>query len=237
MEDKFESSFKKIFPPNNIFLKPNQFDAHYSEYFDFFKYFEKENKFEYYEDKCRETLLEDLCTQKSFVNYLTFLYGKSGMGKSITLIRAFKYNYDLNIYGVLYINCKYMFKTFRTDIKKVKIILIDEIPYLFSNEYCVYEECKNQINNYYKSDLSTFWDLIKIIINYCVNENKYYFFIFDQYKEKLDVHENLFLINNYLKDKNKFALIACCTMNNKDVCAIKIDNIFGSESLKKKQII
>ena len=42
-------------------------------------------------------------------------YGQAGIGKSITLINAFKYHYDHDFFGTLYINTKCMYKYFHEE--------------------------------------------------------------------------------------------------------------------------
>ena len=44
-----------------------------------------------------------------FLGYFRVYYGQEGIGKSITLIKTFKYNYDHDFFGTLYIHCKCLF--------------------------------------------------------------------------------------------------------------------------------
>ena len=234
-EEEFNTFFEKIFPTNGIFLKPNDFDIHFSDYFDYYKTFNNLEGFTFYdnEDEQRQNLVFDFCSKKEIIGNLCIFYGLPGMGKSTTIIKAFKYDYDHTKNGTLYINCKCINYNFVNNITVMKNIIIDEIPYLFQNEFDKYLKCRNEISNYCSKPYSTFWEVINIIENYCDNKSKNYFFIFDQYKHDIDLNEELFQFNLKVKNKKNFGLIACCSMNDKDVREYKLSNLFGEEIQKK----
>lgn len=236
-EEEFNTFFQKIFPTNGIFQKPNDFDIHFSDYFDYYKTFNNLKGFTFYdnEDEQRQNLVFDFCSQKSIIGKLCIFYGLPGMGKSTTIIKAFKYDYDHTKNGTLYINCKFIYYSFMNNLGVMKNVLIDEIPYLFQNEFDKYLKCRNEISNYCSKPYSTFWEVINIIENYCDNKSKNYFFIFDQYKHDIDLNEELFKFNLKVKNKKNFGLIACCSMNDKDVRDYKLSKLFGEEIQKKAE--
>ena len=236
-EKEFKAFFSKIFPSNGCFLNPNDFDKHFSDYFDYYKTFNNLKEFIFYdnEDEERQNLIFDFCSKKEFIGSLYIFYGLPGMGKSTTIIKAFKYDYDHTQNGTLYINCKCIYYNFMNNLAVMKNILIDEIPYLFQNEYNNYLKCRDEIWNYCRKPFSTFWEVINIIEKYCDNTSKNYFFIFDQYKHDIDLNQELFKFNLKVKNKKNFGLIACCSMNDKDVRNYKLSTLFGEEIQKKTE--
>ena len=50
-KEEFNTFFQRIFPTNGVFLKPNDFDMHFSDYFDYYKNFNNINKFIFYDDE------------------------------------------------------------------------------------------------------------------------------------------------------------------------------------------
>ena len=58
--------------------------------------------------------------------------------------------------------------------------------------------------------------------------------MFDQYKNKIDENAELFKLNDKLKKINKFCIIACCTLNDKDIRYYKLKNLFGNIQLKNQ---
>ena len=159
-------------------------------------------------------------------------YGLPGIGKSINLIKTFKYLYDHTEFGTLYINCKVMKNNFCNNFNKMKKILKDEIVYLFQNEYKQYKICLNWVDNL-NAENGDIWNIIKSLIKkFCINKYKKYIFIFDQYNYELDITKELYTLNEFLKNKNnQYGIIACCSMNNKSIRELKIQNLYGEEKL------
>jgi hypothetical protein len=119
------------------------------------------------------------------------------MGKYISIIKTFKYDYNHKTFGTLYIKCKSIYKNYINNFD-LNHILKDEIPFLFENEYQKYIDCIDKINNYEINKMKTFWDLISSIIELCNNKDKSYIFAFD-YKDEFDHKGQLFELNNKLK--------------------------------------
>ena len=224
-----EVEFKKLFkafPRNDKFKTPYEFEMHYSEYFEFDKYYETDTEFHYFNDERRKRKNFTDLLKSLYLNNIYIIFGKGGIGKSITIIKVFKYGYNHKKYGTLYINCKYIYKEFKNNIDLMKKILKDEIIYLFEDEYNSYIECVNMIEQYKPDKISTFWELIRKIIEFCKNKKKQYYIVFDQYKNKIDKDGELFKLNEELKTKNKFCLVACCSLNDKDIRYYKIKELF-----------
>ena len=224
-----EVEFKKLFkafPRNDKFKTPYDFEMHYSEYFEFDKYYETDTEFHYFNDERRKRKNFTDLLKSLYLNNIYIIFGKGGIGKSITIIKVFKYGYNHKKYGTLYINCKYIYKEFKNNIDLMKKILKDEIIYLFEDEYNSYIECVNMIEQYKPDKISTFWELIRKIIEFCKNKKKRYYIVFDQYKNKIDKDGELFKLNEELKTKNKFCLVACCSLNDKDIRYYKIKELF-----------
>ena len=237
-EKTFNSIFKKA-NTDNIFKNSTYFELNYSDYFNFDEVQNKDETFQFYDDSfnSRQLKIINLCSPEIIIGKMKIYYGQSGMGKSITLIMAFKYNYDHTKFGTLYINCKCIYNLYNNNFKKMKAILKDEIVYLFKNEYSKYRKCLDWIDNYNKEEGSCFWEIIKgIISKFCISEDKQYIFIFDQYKNKLDLNEDIYTINtNLKKNRDKSGIIVCCSMDNKSIRELKIKNFFGEDNSKIKE--
>ena len=155
------------------------------------------------------------------------------MGKSISILRIFKYMINHKIYGTLYINCKCLTRLLQeNEYDKFKKILIDEIPYLFFGDYYEdYFECLNIINKYeLKNGNNNLWILIQNIIEFIIGKKnlrkKRYIFIFDQYKDKNDKDHYLQVIcKNFLKNEYSIGIISLCSMNNSDIKEYKIQKM------------
>ena len=229
---EFKKNFK-LFPGDFKFESPYEFDKHYSDYFDFYKLYEVKSNFTYLLDNFNNRQIFATQLKSLSINNIYIFFGKGGIGKSITIIQVFKYDYDHTKNGTLYINCKSIYKNFKYNIKTMKKILQDEIIFLFKNEYDTYKKCAQMIENYKPDKSSSFWDIIRQIISFCNNKDKNYYLIFDQYKNKIDQNEELLKINEELKIKNKFCIISCCSLNDKDIRLYKIQKLFGSLNMKK----
>ena len=87
-EDEFKKLFK-TFPRTCKFKTPYEFDIHYSDYFEFYKYYELNREFYYFNDDLQKrNIFTDLLNSLSLNNIYIF-FGKGGIGKSITIIKVF----------------------------------------------------------------------------------------------------------------------------------------------------
>ena len=223
---KFYNVFESI-EDKNEFETPIDFDINYENYFDFYKYQIKDNKFEIFDDNnfSRYLSISNLCMSRKLLGSFRIYYGQEGMGKSITLIKTFKYNYNHDLFGTLYIHCKCLFNYYNRNLNKFKKILKDEIIYLFKNEYNKYKNCCNFIDESPKNN--NFFEIIINIINkFCNNESKEYIFIFDQYKAEYDLNKDLNKLNDkIIKNNKKYGIIACCSMDNESIRELKLKNL------------
>jgi len=240
-ERKFYNTLKwKKF--NDKFETPIFFDINYEHYFDFYKYQVNDQNFEILDDEnsSRELSIASLMCSNNFLGKFKIYYGQSGMGKSITLIIAFKYNYNHDYFGTLYIHCKCMHNYYFNNFQKMKKILKDEIIYLFKNEYNNYKKCLDYIDKIKNNQNQNFFDLVNnIITRFCNKDSKKYIFVFDQYKTEFDPNGALNKLNKTLiNNSKKYGLIACCSMDNKSVRELKIknlsNNLFREESLDEE---
>ena len=223
---KFFDLFNNINKNNKVFESPLDFEINYEDYFDYYNYQKLDKEFIYLDDNnsSRELSLDNLTCYNNFLGFFTIFFGQEGMGKSITLIKAFKYNYNHNEFGTLYIHCKCLKELYYEDYKKLKKILNDEIIYLFKNEYEKYKECSNFIDNFENKNNNFFDLIINIIFKFCTT--KKYLFIFDQYNTEFDKNGELKKLNKKLiRNSKKYGLIACCSMDNKSVRELKIKKL------------
>ena len=222
---KFFNLFNNINKNKNVFESPLDFEINYENYFEYYNYQKLDKEFIFLDDNnsSRELSIDNLTCYNNYLGSFTIYFGLEGIGKSITLIKAFKYNYNHNEFGILYIHCKCMKELYYEDYKKLKKILNDEIIYLFKNEYEKYKECSNFIDNFENKNNNFFDLIISIILNFCINKSKKYLFIFDQYNTEFDINEELKKLNKKLiRNSKKYGLIACCSMDNKSVRELKI---------------
>ena len=155
-------------------------------------------------------------------------FGVSGKGKSITLIGALKYLTSHDKIGTLYINCKTLKNLLdKQEYKLIKNILIDEILFLFYNNYNNYIECYKNIMKFNYDGCKNFWTIINIIIDECSKINKKFIIGFDQYSDKIDDKKYLNIFEDkYLNNNKKFKFIVISSMNETDVRKQKMDYLF-----------
>ena len=214
-----------------IFEKPEDFDKNY------YKYFPPKNEIEYnsfhiLETESRKKVAEDFLKFNNGV--ITKYFGQPSTGKSITLIGSLKYIAPHECIGTMYINCKTLDYLFRNDIIAAKQILVDEIFYLFVNEYKNYKLCSENIQKYQVGDKNnrneSFWNLIEIIISFLQNlKEKLYIISFDQYKEEIDPFNKLerFFNDIWAKNTINISLITLSSLNNKDIGEYKLNSLFS----------
>ena len=223
-----ENKKKNFF--NETFKTPEEFDKN------FYKYFPSKLKIQYnsfhiLETESRKEIANDFLILNSGV--ITKYFGQPSMGKSITLIGSLKYIAHHECFGTLYINCKALNYLFKNDIITAKQILIDEIFYLFVNEYQNYKLCSENIEKYQVSQNNvneSFWNLIEIIISFLINlENKLYIISFDQYKEEYDPHNKIegFFNDIWANNKTNISLITLSSLNNNDIGEYKLKSLFS----------
>ena len=220
-QESFSFFFKKYENFKQEYSLPNDFETNYNYYFSYYDYI-KNKFFKIYLNEYRSSLISDF--EDSKMGKLNIFYGSPGKGKSITLLLFLKYNLNLNDWGVLYINCKTLYNLYKAnDFYLFKKILFNELIFLFKNDLKHYNECIKSFNDV-KFENDTFWNIISNLIKYLKNIEKKYTIAFDQYKSRIDPKGDLIKIKNNIDEK--FRLIVCCSLNDKDIKKMKIKNLF-----------
>lgn len=159
--DDFIGKFRKIKFLGKKFKTPKEFEPNFEKYFSFGNQLMK-MPFIIYGD--REIFIDNILNSEIGKNKR--YYGLAGIGKSVSLIGAIKYNFDISNLK-LYINCKYMHKLSKnSEFLKIKQNLIDEIPFLFFEDYDNYFKAANEIKNYPIENemVENYWDLIEFLL-------------------------------------------------------------------------
>ena len=230
---------------NNFFKKENlnfesaiSFEPNFDEYFNRKNRINTNKDFIYYENiEGRKNLSKCLNLDSAIGNYQIF-YGEEGIGKSVTLIHTLKYQINHSNCKTLYLHCKYLtYLEKNCKYSKIRRILINEIPFLFYNNFAGYQDCLNIIKKFKFDSNNTIWDLIKIILKSLNFESKKCLIVFDQYSNKLDPKSKLENIVEELFSleygKKTFAIFSFMSMNNTDVKDIKILSLLKSDMQSK----
>ena len=163
--------------------------------------------------------------KKSEVGKKYRFFGHSGIVKSTGLICALKYDLKPNN-GSLYINLKAMRKLIEAkNFNKIKQIFIDEIVFLFHDDYNNYSIVSNAIKNF---EFSSVWQLIEFVLDKIKNMNsKRFIIVFDEYKKKND-QVNAFdeLCKKFLEGSKILSFVRVSPQNdNPDIRKDIIDTI------------
>ena len=155
------------------------------------------------------------------------------------MIHTLKYQINHSNCKTLYLHCKYLdFLEKEGKYSEIRRILIDEIPFLFYNNFPGYKYCLNIITKFNFDLNNTIWDLIKIILKSLLSfDSKKCLIVFDQYSNKFDpklklesIVEELFSLEH---GKKTFAIFSVMSMNNGDAKRIKISSILKSDMQSK----
>ena len=188
--DKFLEKYKaKIDIIGRIFRSGIEFDPNFQTYF--FKFDKMAfEPFKIFPDKIdeestqpkRALFMEQIKKSEPGKKYRIF--GHSGVGKSTGLICALKYDLKPNV-GSLYINLKSMRKLSEAkNFSKIKQIFIDEIVFLFHDNYDNYLTVANAIKDF---EFSSVWELIEFVLDKIKDiKVEKFIIVFDEYKKKND---------------------------------------------------
>lgn len=223
---------------NTIFESPRDFEKNFNYYFKLGDNTRELNGLFYIFDDKRKTRF---MLSYEFENYDNFgkklnYFGASGKGKSITLIGALKYAVRHKEIGTLYINCKAL-KTLLEDQNfiLVKKILLDEILFLFYDNYNIYKACFHLINSFNFLSAKSFWEIINSLLNECSKIDKKFIIGFDQYNDSIDPENYLNELEKvYLEKNTRFKFIVISSMNEKDIRKQKLNLLF--EKIKAKNV-
>lgn len=188
--DKFLAKYKaNIDIIGRIFRSGIEFDPNFQTYFFKFESMAFE-PFKVFPDKIyeqskepkRAMFMEQIKKSEPGKKYRIF--GHSGIGKSTGLICALKYDLKPNV-GSLYINLKSMRKLSEAkNFSKIKQIFIDEIVFLFHDNYDNYLTVANAIKDF---EFSSVWELIEFVLDKIKDMKvEKFIIVFDEYKKKND---------------------------------------------------
>ena len=235
LKESFDKFFKEGFDFIGKDIKPLEFEPNFKLYFKNSDLILAEGKLHIFEDKNQKRIkLVDQIDSINAAESLIHFFGQPGKGKTLTLIGILKYIIDHTNTGTFYINCKALSNLEKpTEIKQV---IIDEIPFLFYQNYNDYSSCVKSIINYDYRKNSSFFELIDLVmvqITNSLNKKNEYIILLDQYNDKYD--KNGINLNKlyYKLIKNKdekikdttFCLLTFSSMNNNDIRQYKIQYI------------
>ena len=197
-----------IFPTDNSKLEPEKL----SKFFELFFKFETKSNFEYWESEKRKDFIFFILKFYSNKDIYCFkMCGPSGIGKSMTLFLISKYQSNFLYYNL---------KTIRTlkddnDYIKIQNILTESCKYLVLND----KQIKNLSSIIEKNRSFSFFNNLKEIIKFLINNKLLSVIILDQFKKKSidekEYNEILKLVKNQ-GDKN-VKLLICSSSNDKDI--------------------
>ena len=217
--DKFLEKYKaKIDIIGRIFRSGIEFDPNFQTYFfqftkmafEPFKIIPDKIDAENTEPK-RAKFMEQVKKSEPGKKYRIF--GHSGIGKSTGLICALKYDLKPNI-GSLYINLKSMRKlTEAKNFKKIKQIFIDEIVFLFHDNYDNYSTVANAIKDF---EFSSVWELIEFVLDKIKDMKvEKFIIVFDEYKKKNDTSDAFDkLCKKYLEGSKVLSFVRVSPQND-----------------------
>lgn len=215
------------------FKNPVEFEKNFEFYFKDYEKIYKNKPFILYKNEKRESFI-NILKQEILLSIGRFIayFGQSGMGKSIVIIIILKYITNHIIYGTLYLNMKCLKILIKNkEYKKLKQIIIDELPYLFYQRYNKYLECISLIDKFALENEESIWNLISKIIEFILDipkDKRKYIFIFDQYNDKIDKNDKLNKIyEEFSRNKTikSLGIISLSSMNNNDIKQYKINYI------------
>ena len=165
------------------------------------------------------------------------IFGHSGIGKSTGLICALKYDLKPNV-GSLYINLKSMRKLIEAkNFNKIKQIFIDEIIFLFHDNYDNYATLANSIKDF---QFSSVWELIEFVLDKIKDMKvEKFIIVFDEYKKKNDQFDAYSqLCKKYLEGSKVLSFVRVSPQNdNPDIREDFIKAILNKDFTKNVTIL
>jgi len=165
------------------------------------------------------------------------IFGHSGIGKSTGLICALKYDLKPNV-GSLYINLKSMRKLIEAkNFNKIRQIFIDEIIFLFHDNYDNYVTLANSIKDF---QFSSVWELIEFVLDKIKDMKvEKFIIVFDEYKKKNDQFDAYSqLCKKYLEGSKVLSFVRVSPQNdNPDIREDFIKAILNKEFTKNVTIL
>ena len=165
------------------------------------------------------------------------IFGHSGIGKSTGLICALKYDLKPNV-GSLYINLKSMRKLLEAkNFNKIRQIFIDEIIFLFHDNYDNYATLANSIKDF---QFSSVWELIEFVLDKIKDMKvEKFIIVFDEYKKKNDQFDAYSqLCKKYLEGSKVLSFVRVSPQNdNPDIREDFIKAILNKDFTKNVTIL
>ena len=236
---EFKDFFKERFDFLGKTLEPEIFEPNFKLYFKNSELILEKNKITIFQDKYQERInIISKISDHDSPGAVKKIFGQPGKGKTLGLIGAMKYMVNHKDTGTLYNNCKALSDS--SNAIEVKQLFIDEIPYLFYEDYKGYNDCVKTILNYdYDVNNSTFFDILNLIVDQIIkmkNKKKSYIIVLDQYNDKIDkgCKELDKLESKLMKNKCEeikditFNLVTFSSMNNKDIREYKVKHIINN---------
>ena len=180
-------------------------------FYDFFKWDNKSNSnCNFWETYERNNFIREIDKFKfNYEQYLYKIFGPSSIGKSMTLF-MFSRKYP----NIIYLNLKTLKEFYeKNNFKSIYGIIIEACQYCKLNE-----EEEKELDKIFKSNYeNSHYILIEELINFLLNQEKYFLIIFDQFKENIideTMYKNILI---KLKNQNKkyISLIICVSSNDK----------------------
>ena len=241
--DNFLAKYKaKIDIIGRIFRSGIEFDPNFQTYFFQFEKMAFE-PFKVFPDKIdeenkaskRSMFMEQIKKSEPGKKYRIF--GHSGIGKSTGLICALKYDLKPNV-GSLYINLKSMRKLIEAkNFNKIKQIFIDEIIFLFHDNYDNYATLANSIKDF---QFSSVWELIEFVLDKIKDMKvEKFIIVFDEYKKKNDQFDAYSqLCKKYLEGSKVLSFVRVSPQNdNPDIREDFIKAILNKDFTKNVTIL
>ena len=241
--DNFLAKYKaKIDIIGRIFRSGIEFDPNFQTYFFQFEKMAFE-PFKVFPDKIdeenkaskRSMFMEQIKKSEPGKKYRIF--GHSGIGKSTGLICALKYDLKPNV-GSLYINLKSMRKLIEAkNFNKIKQIFIDEIIFLFHDNYDNYATLANSIKDF---QFSSVWELIEFVLDKIKDMKvEKFIIVFDEYKKKNDQFDAFSkLCQKYLEGSKVLSFVRVSPQNdNPDIREDFIKAILNKDFTKNVTIL
>lgn len=163
---------------------------------------------------------------------ILYIYGPSGIGKTVTLL-LFRYYYK----NTLYLNLKYIFHNLES--KKIYDSVIDELSFMFSNNTNLNNYVNSQLDKVLKSEslydgYEFFCKLLEKIIKTksdFLNVRKgEMFIVIDQYQSKFD---SKLKIKNILNNSNDIVSVICSSTNQESFRVEFGDIFFQGKRINK----
>lgn len=200
-------------------------------------YIKYSNNSKYFDTPERQNFIKTI--QKKLIYYKTvFVFGPSGIGKTVTLLNFRHINNDDIVF---YLNLKYLYKIY--DMNELFNDIIDELSYCFDDNIIFNNFIKNNLRSILKESKTSnniynfICKMIEEIISYLgkeTPEEKGIYVIIDQYQSSFDKNKTII---NILNNNNNIQSIICSSMNESNVREVILDTFLNDRESKTSYIL